>query len=576
MTRSPARILKRVSLCSSLAIATSLVLGPSQASAQSFEANITPPVTTNGAVVSTSPGITDIALNGGQTIIDWTPNDNGPGPSGINFQPGGTATFHSDNNFAVLNRIVPNDPTRIIAMDGNILSTVGGQTGGSVFFYSPAGVVLGPNAFIDVGSLVLTTSPVEVTGGQFMDGTEVVFGQANPNSFVFTNPGSEIYALTAGSYVALVAPRVVHNGTINVNGSAALVAAEAATISFATDGLFNITVDVGTAESQNEGIEVNGTITGPASSGAGDNHRAYLVAVPKNTLLTMAIGSGANLGFDIAGAANVVGNAIILSAGHDIVGGNTSDAPSAAAGALANINLTNNAFTSALYGRASGDAIVGANNGGSATFASDVSLRAGGLVRFFSEHPESSVTVDGNLTLSANADGLNEGDAATAGTVQLMASGGGSLSVAGSTQLTAIGRGGFSNTTGVVSGDGGAGRSSSNPPPVAKCCSATGLTTPSVPTPAVMAVPFFRTADLSTAATASAARSIFSPQAGRPWSSRGRRASAPMALPASPMIVSSAVGSAELAMPATSMSRPTRDQRTAWRSATGWVSTPMV
>ena len=82
------------------------------------------------------------------------------------------------------------------------------------------------------------------------------------------------------------------------------------TISFSPDGLFSIQVDTGTTDSN--GIEFTGTITGPASSGPGDYHRAYLVAVPKNTALTMLIRGGSNLGFDIAGAADVVGNAVVL------------------------------------------------------------------------------------------------------------------------------------------------------------------------------------------------------------------------------------------------------------------------
>ena len=47
----------------------------------------------------------------------------------------------------------------------------------------------------------------------------------------------------------MVAPRVEHGGTINVNGAAALVAAEASTINFSPDGLFSIQVDTGTTDS---------------------------------------------------------------------------------------------------------------------------------------------------------------------------------------------------------------------------------------------------------------------------------------------------------------------------------------
>ena len=62
----------------------------------------------------------------------------------------------------------------------------------------------------------------------------------------------------------MVAPRVQHHGTINVDGSAALVGAEAATITFRPSGLFDIQIDVGTTDAN--GVAVYGDITGPASA----------------------------------------------------------------------------------------------------------------------------------------------------------------------------------------------------------------------------------------------------------------------------------------------------------------------
>ena len=459
MTRSlNSRRRSRMS-CSVLAVATVLVVGASPAAAQSFQGTGT--VTSGSGSISTGAGTTDISIGSSQAVIDWTPTDNGMGGGAIDFQPGGTtATFNgTEGNFAVLNRVNVADPSRMIAMSGTINSLIGGEvTGGSIHFYSPSGFVIGASAAINVGSLVLSASPIAVDGnGQFITGinNSVTFGQAvNPAAAIVTNSKSVINAMGAGSYVALVAPRVQHDGTINVNGAAALVGAEAATISFRAGGLFDIQVDVGTTDANGVTVGNTGVIAGPASSGASDFHRAYLVAVPKNSLLTMAIASGSNLGFEIAGAADVVGNAVVLSAGHDIQFGSISSAPSAASGAVANISQQNSNFTSALYGRASGSVTAGASGGGASTFASDVSLRAGSEVELVAANSGSTVSVGGNLTLSANADGLNEGDSATAGVVELMAFGGASLSVTGTTDLTAIGRGAFSSTSGIASGDG--------------------------------------------------------------------------------------------------------------------------
>ena len=404
--------------------------------------------------ITEGSGVTNVNVNSVQSVIDWVPDDNAVGNfGGINFQPSGTtATFSSFQDFAVLNRINVADPGRVVGLNGTINSLVNGNTGGSVYFYSPSGFVVGSSAVINVGNLVLTASPLAIDGnGNFLQGTTATFTQApNPNAAVTTVAGSQINALNQGSYVALVAPRVEHHGTINVNGAAALVGAEAATINFRAGGLFDIQVDIGTTDAN--GVVVDGTITGPASTGFGDNHRAYLVAVPKNTALTLLIGSGADLGFDIAGAADVVGNAVVLSAGHDISFGGTVDGPSVGSGADANISIGNANFTSALYGRADGDVAARAVDG-SMTFASDASLRGRDQVTL-EAWGGGSVSVGGNLYLSANASGSTEGASASAGNVTLQALGGGTLSVTGNTDLSAIGTGGFSSTEGLASGDG--------------------------------------------------------------------------------------------------------------------------
>ena len=291
--------------CSVIALATVLVVGARPAAAQSFLG--TGNFTTNGggvAGIGTGPGSTTITVNSGQTVIDWIPTDNAVGGGAIGFQLGGTtATFTGASNFAVLNNITQADLGRAISMNGTINSLVGGVQGGSVYFYSAGGFVLGQNSLINVGSLVLSASPITVSGGNFITGASnsVTFGQTlNASARIITTLGSQINANASDAYVAMVAPRVQHGGAINVSGSAALVGAEAAIINFSPDGLFNIQVTSGTTDAN--GVSSNGTITGSASTGANDIHRAYMVAVPKNAALTMVIAQGGSLGFDIAGA----------------------------------------------------------------------------------------------------------------------------------------------------------------------------------------------------------------------------------------------------------------------------------
>src|SRR5436190_7836435 len=198
---------------SRLALAAALAAGPSPAAAQSLLG--TPTVASGSATITEGSGTTDIGLSASQTVIDWTPDDNAVGNFGvIAFQNSGTtATFSSASNFAVLNRVNVADSSRGVFMNGNINSLVNGQTGGSVFFYSPSGFVIGANAVINVGSLVLTASPIAVDGnGDFLQGTSVTFNQApNPNAAITTVANSQINANGTGSYVALVAPHIVHH-----------------------------------------------------------------------------------------------------------------------------------------------------------------------------------------------------------------------------------------------------------------------------------------------------------------------------------------------------------------------------
>ena len=165
--------------------------------------------------------------------------------------------------------------------------------------------------------------------------TSAIDGSINANGF--------------GSYVALVAPVVQHNGIIRTDSGAALVAAEAATITFNQSGLYDIQVTTGTDSLQP--LTVNGgTISRNSQTIGGDRH-AYLVAVPKNDAITLLVVGGAQLGFDIAGSAGVEGNAVILSAGHDIASGSASGEPVSAANA--DVTIDNSAISSNLFADAS-------------------------------------------------------------------------------------------------------------------------------------------------------------------------------------------------------------------------------
>ncbi|HVL30278.1 MAG TPA: hypothetical protein VM326_06150, partial [Sphingomicrobium sp.] len=443
--------------CSILALATVLAVGASPAAGQSFQGTGT--FTSGTGTISASGNTTSISVTSPTAVINWIPTDNAVNANvPIAFQPAGTfADFSGGGNYAVLNRINVADASRVIQLDGTIRTVASGVLDGtgSIYFYSPSGFLLGGSSVINVPSLVLSALPIVTDGsGNFIIGADrsVTFGPAvNATASITTNPGSTITANMTGSYVAMVAPRVVHHGTITTNGQAALVAAEAATINFSPDGLFDISVTTGTTDAN--GIALHGDITGQASTGAGDNNRIYAVAVPKNDALTMVIGSGADLGFEIAGAANVVGNAIVLSAGHNVTDGLVNAQPTSATSEAA---MTINAprATSAVTAVASGNMHLFANAGQTSTFASNVTLRGDNQVWANASGAGSLLSITGNLTMTSTETGVGAGASGQGGFVALYASPSGTVSVGGNALLESYGFGAASSTSGINGGSG--------------------------------------------------------------------------------------------------------------------------
>ncbi len=391
---------------SALALATGLMLASSPAQAQSFLAEGT--VVEGSATITEGIDTTDITVDSDSAVIDWAPFDDS-GIGDVFFQDfGTTATFTNGTgitDFAVLNRILAVDPTSRIILNGNIISRIqdgmgGSVPGGTVFFYTPGGIIIGADAVIDVGNLGLTTAEPLTDGmGNFIVGDTVDFQQADGFSDISIEQGAQIDALSEGSYVALFAPRIVQDGEINVNGQAAFVAAEAGTITFSPDGLFDIQVDVGT-DAGFGAIEHSGSTGGPASMGMGDNHRIYMVTVAKNTAATLLIQGGSELGFDIAGSASMDGETVVLSGGYNITVGDIG--PQAPSGAQTDIILSDSGLGTGLT--ATSDVLVRADGLASgsftdlAVFEGDLDI-ASGRSAVVTNGSLASLTVGGNLSI---------------------------------------------------------------------------------------------------------------------------------------------------------------------------------
>ena len=442
----------RSTLCSTLAIATALMVGASPAVAQALLGTVTS--SSGVGTITNGPGSTVIPVTGQQAIINWSAT--GPSSGGVTTfsNAGSTTSFTGTNNFAILNRVAPTAAGNSIFMGGNINSLVNGQVGGTVYFYSPNGIVIGSNASINVGSLGLTTLPIADAEGFWMSGfgtasPRVAFGAAtNAASFVRTAGGSVLNANGFGNYVALVAPRIEHRGTIRTDSGAALVAAGAATITFSPSGLYNIAVTAGSIDAN--GVVVDGGRIERNSAAGSTPHRAYLVSVPANNAMTMLVQGRAQLGFDIAGAAGVEGNAVVLSAGHDIANGAASGVSAGAAGTDGDITLVDSSFTSRVAATARDNFFADANSG-TMRFSDDLTVRAR-LGQIEASGGATQLLIDGDLSIDVSKVALTAGESAVSAGYNLLTLTGATMTVAGTTSINASARGGDSSTAGVASG----------------------------------------------------------------------------------------------------------------------------
>ncbi|WP_428682992.1 hypothetical protein [Sphingopyxis sp.] len=460
-----------------------------------------------GSVVSGSatisppgPGPTTVATGGAQTVINWTPTDTAPTGGAIDFLPiGNTLNFSGSGNYVVLNRFVNGGGgslSRQIALNGTVNSTVGavsGSQGGSIWFYNAGGILIGNDSVINVGSLVLTTNDIDRTGGLFGPGGEIRFRGASGSTAGITVNGeiNANQALTPGSsYVALVAPRIVQSGLVDVYGSAAYVAAEQADIRI-NSGLFDINVLVG-AEGGNV-ITHTGITRGPEQQATGPAQGIYMVAIPKNDAVTMLV-SG-QVGYQDALSATQTDSEgrIVLSAGYNVTNGVIDVAPVNAT--AANLTVNDIVFRSDVTGHASG-AFVGQpvgmvptgalpfvpppNQGrfsiqGSGTFTGDASAtlninagRAGFVTGDLTVRSDGTATAPGSAAININGGGLlvqgqtsilapSVVNAATGnaqgGNASLTISAGGLLVATGGLEVSADGYGGLDGT-GQASGDG--------------------------------------------------------------------------------------------------------------------------
>lgn len=332
---------RRLELYATASIAgLSVVMAPQAVQAQIVATPTPRTIGSNPSASVTNSGTsTLIQVAGSQAIIDWQV---AAGTGEYTFlNSTSTAAFSGNTDYTVLNVInVASGAPRSMRFDGTVTSQVNGATGGNVWFYSPGGIIVGSTASFSVGSLLLTTlnpdpnNPAGTPGNpssftSFNDGQNGTINFRTDTSIYPTNNTSEISIagnIRASSYVGIVAPRIVQTGgSIQAGGAIGYIAAEQVNLDIqSAGGLFGISIPVGGGTSYSgtdaagAAIVKTGGYTGTDAAGVGaastasNGRNIYMVAVPKNTAVTMLL-TGGETGY-AAGSASPTPDGIVLLA----------------------------------------------------------------------------------------------------------------------------------------------------------------------------------------------------------------------------------------------------------------------
>ena len=220
-----------------IAVAVALAFSSAEAGAQQAIPSTALPtggrVVGGQATISQSGATLAIQQGSARAVLDWQSFNIGSAASVNFYQPSASSI--------ALNRVTGVEPSQIF---GRL------SANGQVFLTNASGILFAPGAQVDVGGLLATT--LSMTTDDFMSGRYLLRGDGADSSIA--NYGT-LRSLPKG-YVALIAPSVLNEGTIDAaQGTAALVAAGAATVDFMADGLVRIRVDQGalSAEIANSG-----------------------------------------------------------------------------------------------------------------------------------------------------------------------------------------------------------------------------------------------------------------------------------------------------------------------------------
>lgn len=327
--------------------------GPAQVASTSVSPGGTAPVVSNPTATSLQ-----VDLKANATVINW----NGFNvPAANNAQFSDTRATPLTTPIAVLNRDVSG-----VATPSQILGSIGSDANVAVWVYSPGGVVVGPNAAINTGSLVLTA--LDPGAAAFLrgqsSGSYRLTSAANSAAAVRIDPGAAITLGSGNRGLVLVAPAIDSAGTLAAGGQdAAFVTATDVTLAYTPGSPLDVTINRGTA--------VPGTAQRISGTVGGQNVTFAMATQGSVVDSLLQIDAAVSAVAGPRGIVIVAGRPAAATTGVTVAAGASGTVDLAAAG-----SLTASGAGADVVARASGDAALTA----SATATRDVILAAEGTL----------------------------------------------------------------------------------------------------------------------------------------------------------------------------------------------------
>lgn len=247
-------------------------------------------VVSGSATITTSPNVVLVNQSTNSSVINW---------QSFSVNAGEITQFNVPTSSSMtLNRVIGQQASQIF---GSLKSN------GRVILVNGAGIHFGPNSTVDVAGIMAST--LNISNENFNAG-KYIFNKDGTHLSSVVNDG--VISTADGGFVALIAPVIVNNGTINARlGDVILASGKKVTMDFSGDGLINFAVDASEQVFDENGKEIQTSIKNTGSVIA----KGGVVSLKGKTLDNVLDNIINVSGYIDVSDATVVGDEILLDGG---------------------------------------------------------------------------------------------------------------------------------------------------------------------------------------------------------------------------------------------------------------------